>query len=178
MPGDELIPDPKLTSTRSITIDAPPDEVWQWLAQIGHGRGGLYSYDALENAIGCDIRSAESIIEELQHLEVGDLIRLGPDGYPSFRVVSLQRPRSLVMVSVDAATHEPPPTPVTNDSTTATTWSWHLRPSENNTGTRLVTRQRLSFSAAQSVLWHVVEPISFVMERRMLVGIKRRAERL
>lgn len=177
MPGDELIEAARLVSTRSITIDAPPAEVWRWLVQIGQGRGGLYSYDALENAIGCDIHSAEHITEELQHLEVGDLVRLGPDGYPAFRVHSLEPTRSLVLVGVDPATHEAPPMPVTDDATTATTWSWRLTGTGNGSRTRLVTRQRTTFPAARSVLWHVVEPISFVMERRMLLGIKQRAER-
>jgi hypothetical protein len=140
------------------------------------GRGGLYSYDALENAIGCDIRSAASIVEELQQLEVGELVRLGPEGYPAFQVVGVEPARSLVLMGVDPATHELPPTPVTSDTTAATTWSWQLKP-RGDEGTRLVTRQRLTFPRTQSVLWHVVEPINFVMERRMLVGIKRRTER-
>jgi hypothetical protein len=177
MPGDELIEVPKLVSTRSITIDAPPEEVWRWLVQIGQGRGGLYSYDALENAIGCDIHSAERIVEELQDLEVGDFVRLGPDSYPAFRVDSLEPSRSLVLVGVDPTTHEAPPMPVTDDATTAATWSWQLTRKGNGSRTRLVTRQRTTFPGAQSVLWHVVEPISFVMMRRMLLGIKQRAER-
>ncbi len=177
MPGDELIEAPKLVSTRSITIDAPPEEIWRWLVQIGQGRGGLYSYDALENAIGCDIHSAECVVEQLQDLDVGDLIHLGPDGYPAFRVQHLDPPRSFVLVGVDPATLEAPPMPVTDDATAAATWSWQLTRRCNGSRTRLVTRQRTTFPARRSVLWHIVEPISFVMERRMLLGIKQRAER-
>jgi hypothetical protein len=59
LPGDELVPDPRLGYTRAITIQAPPERVWPWLIQIGQGRGGLYSYDGLENLVGCDIHSAE-----------------------------------------------------------------------------------------------------------------------
>ena len=62
-------------------------------------------------------------------------------------------------------------------STTATTWAWELRPTDEGRSTRLLTRQRLTFPAASSILWHLLEPIDFVMERRMLLGIKRRAER-
>jgi hypothetical protein len=93
-----------------------------------------------------------------------------------FQVVGVEPARSLVLMGVDPATHELPPTPVTSDTTAATTWSWQLKP-RGDEGTRLVTRQRLTFPRTQSVLWHVVEPINFVMERRMLVGIKRRTER-
>ena len=53
MPGDELVPFPKLTSTRAVTIDAPPEQVWAWLVQIGQGRGSFYSFDALENLLKC-----------------------------------------------------------------------------------------------------------------------------
>ena len=101
MPGDALIVSPKLTHTRSITIDAPADEVWSWLAQIGQGRGGLYSYDGLENVIGCDIHSADHVVDAYQHLAPGDLVRLGPAGYPAFRVVRVDPPRALVLISAD-----------------------------------------------------------------------------
>ena len=77
MPGDELVPKPKITSTRAITINAPPHEVWPWLAQIGQSRGGFYSYDALENLARCDIHSADRIIPQLQQLHPGGLSRNG-----------------------------------------------------------------------------------------------------
>ena len=79
LPGDELLPRADRTTTRAITIAAPPHEVWPWLAQMGQGRGGLYSYDFLENLIGCDIHSADHIVEEWQHVTVGDPFRLHPD---------------------------------------------------------------------------------------------------
>ena len=87
MPGDELVPQPKIASTRAITIGAPPRDVWPWLAQIGRGRGGFYSYDALENLVRCDIHSADRIIPRLQQLPPGDLILLAPAGGPCFRGV-------------------------------------------------------------------------------------------
>ena len=133
MPGDELVPKPKITSTRAITIDAPPHDVWPWLVQIGQGRGGFYSYDALENLARCDIHSAD----------------------PKTRVAG--------------------PIPATPEEM-ASTWQWVLHPVDNGRGTRLVVRQRLSYPRRQSALWRLVEPVSFVMERRMLHGIKARAE--
>ena len=177
LPGDALIPQPKLSYTRAISIDAPPARVWRWLVQIGQGRGGLYSYDALENLVGCRIHSVEHIDPQLQHLAVGDLVRLGPDRYPAFQVAELEPARTLVLVAIDPATREPPPLPVVDASTTATTWSWELRATDEGRSTRLLTRQRLTFPSATSILWHLLEPIDFVMERRMLLGIKRRAER-
>lgn len=82
MPGDELIPSSATASTRAITIDAPPGEVWPWLAQIGQGRGGFYSFDALENLLRCAIHSADRIIPEFQRVSAGDLIRLAPGHAP------------------------------------------------------------------------------------------------
>jgi hypothetical protein len=176
MPGDDLIVAPKLTHTRSITIEAPAEEIWPWLAQIGQGRGGLYSYDSLENAVGCDLHSADHIIEDLQAIGPGDLIRLGPTGYPAFRVVRSDPPRELVLISAEGDAYEPPPTPVVNGSAPVTTWAWRLLPLGRRRS-RLVTRQRCTYPTRQSILWHVVEPIGFVMERKMLRGIRRRAER-
>ena len=83
-----------------------------------------------------------------------------------------------MLVVVDPATGEPPPLPLVDASATATTWSWELRPTHEGRSTRLMTRQRLTFPGATSMLWHLLEPIDFVMERRMLLGIKRRAERV
>ena len=67
LPGDELVPAPMLGYTRAITIQAPVEQVWPWLAQMGQGRGGLYSYDRLENLAGCKIHSVDHILPELQN---------------------------------------------------------------------------------------------------------------
>lgn len=175
MPGDELVSQPVLLSTRAVTIDAPPSAVWPWLAQIGQGRGGLYSYDALENLMGLDIHSADTLLPEDQQLTPGDLVRLGKPGSPSFWVMSLDAGRSLVLVSADPATGEPVPTPVRDG--TGATWQWVLRPIRGGTATRLVSRQRNTHPRGQRMLWRLVEPIGFVMERSMLLGIKERVER-
>ena len=94
MPGDELVPLPKMTSTRAIAINAPPEDVWAWLVQIGQGRGGFYSFDALENLLRCDIHSADRIIPQLQELHTGDLIRLAPAQAPCYRVATVAPPAS------------------------------------------------------------------------------------
>ena len=80
LPGDEIVPAPRMQSTRAVTIKAPVSGVWPWLVQLGAGRGGMYSYDWLENAAGLGIHSADRILPELQHLKVGDIVPLSPDG--------------------------------------------------------------------------------------------------
>jgi hypothetical protein len=81
LPGDELVPNPQLVSTRAITINACPEDIWPWLMQLGQQRGGLYSYELLENLARCDMRNADRIIPEFQPLKIGDEVRLGPQGY-------------------------------------------------------------------------------------------------
>jgi hypothetical protein len=175
MPGDDLVTDPALGYTRAITVVAPPDLVWPWLAQIGQGRGGLYSYDGLENLVGCDIHSADRVHPDLQRLSVGDLVRLGPVGYPCFRVHDVEPGASLVLVGADP---QPPHEAAAPGSPQGmATWQWQLRPILGGRATRLLARQRLGYPPRMSVVWHLVEPVGFVMERRMLLGIKERAER-
>ena len=175
LPGDDLVPAPVLGYTRAITIDAPVAKVWPWLAQIGQGRGGLYSYDGLENLVGCRIHSADRVLEDQQDVRPGDLIRLGPDGYPSFRVHQVHPSATLVLLSAGPDTNHR--TVVTTDDGPVVTWQWVLRSIDGGRRTRLVVRQRLSCPPSQRLMWRVVEPIGFVMERRMLRGIKQRAER-
>ena len=176
LPGDDLVPNPKIVSTRAITIDARPEAVWPWIAQIGKDRGGLYSYDTLENLAGCGIHSADAILPEHQSPEPGDLIRMGPEGYPCYRIAEIRPHRALVLIGADPRTHVVAPLPISGAGASGATWQWELRPVEGGARTRLVARQRIVYPPTQSVLWHIVEPISFVMERRMLRGIKQRAE--
>lgn len=173
LPGDDLVPVPGLGYTRATTIDAPPSAVWPWLAQIGQGRGGLYSFDGLENLVGCRIHSADAVRPDLQDLRPGDLVRLGPVGYPCFRVHLVDPPHALVLVGVDP---RPPHAAGTTDpAAPAATWQWALRPADGGRRTRLLVRQRLAFPRRQWLLWHLVEPVGFVMERQMLRGLRRRA---
>jgi hypothetical protein len=171
MPGDELIARPRLGYTRAIDIAATPTAVWPWLVQIGQGRGGLYSYDGLENLFGCRMRSADHILVDYQQLAPGDLIRLGPAGYPCFRVQEVRSPSTLVLLSVS-------PQPSRRDTVDAglASWQWQLLP-HGEAGTRLLVRQRLDHPDRFRLMWRLVEPVGFVMERRMLLGLKQRAER-
>lgn len=166
LPGDELVADPRLESTRAVDIDATPDKVWPWLVQMGHGRAGLYSYESLENLIGCDIHNADRVEPAWQSLEVGDRVSLGPDGYPSFMVRHVE-PGACIVLLAGGGRGEP-----------ANSWAFVLRP-RGRRGARLLVRSRYDYppTLGQRVIWRVVtEPAHFVMERRMLLGIKQRAE--
>ncbi len=180
LPGDDLVADPKLGYTRAITIDAPVESVWPWLVQHGQGRGGFYSYDALENLLGCGIHSVDVLLDEHQELRVGDLIRSGRDSMPCWQVVEVEPPHHLALIG--AGTPADPQVPevvadVPPRDYVASTWQWVLEPRDHGQRTRLLVRQRLTYSPNQSVLWHVVEPLNYVMEHRMLRGIQERAER-
>lgn len=175
--GDDLVPEFIMGYTRSILIDAKPEQVWPWLVQLGQGRGGMYSYDGLENLVGCNIHSANRIVPEHQNLQVGDLIRMGPHGYPCFRVAAIDPDRAMVLVGADNKTEikveyiaQP------KQAYSMATWQFMLDPIGENQ-TRLFVRQRLTYTDDMRWIWRITEPIGFVMERKMLRGIKQRAER-
>src|ERR1700719_1900264 len=95
LPGDDLIANADITATRAITIRVAADQVWPWIAQLGQGRGGFYSYDFLENLVGCDIHSSDRIVPEWQDIVVGDEVRLAPQ--LGLAVASVEQRRSLVL---------------------------------------------------------------------------------
>lgn len=179
LPGDGLVKQPKLGYTRAITIQAPPEQVWPWLIQIGQGRGGFYSYDGLENLVGCDIRSVDLILPDQQDLAVGDIVRSGRDRHICWVVMDLDPPHYLVLqgagtpadVDVPEVVDEVP-----ERGYAASTWQWLLDPVDAERHTRVVVRQRCTYSPRQWLLWRFVEPLNFVMEWKMLRGLKARAE--
>src|SRR6266508_4306834 len=107
LPGDEFIADPGRTATRAITVRASADRVWPWIAQLGQGRGGFYSYDFLENLVGCDIHSADRIVPEWQDVAVGDEVKLHPE--VGLEVAALEPGRSLVLRGAVPLGSIPPP---------------------------------------------------------------------
>ena len=163
LPGDDLLPRAQLRCTRAITIGAPPDAVWPWLVQAGCLHGGFYSNDLLDN-LGRP--SAREIVPELQHLEVGQWVPMSP-GTPTattaFKVDGFEVDRWLLWRKPDS------------------TWVWALTAPGDGT-TRLVTRVHAAYdwtkpaSALLAVL--LMEFGDFAMMRRMLHGIKGRAEGL
>lgn len=165
--GDDLIPGADLTATRAVTVDAAASAVWPWIAQLGQGRGGFYSYDSLENLVGCDIHSASRIVPEWQHVEVGDAVNLYPD--VGLRVALVDPGRALVLRGGVATARMSSPFDFT--------WSFVLLAGPDGT-TRLVVRERYEYLRPWAALLVApVEPVSFVMSRRMLHGIRARAER-
>ena len=163
LPGDELLAVPDLTSTRAISIGAPPSAVWPWLVQMGSGRGGAYTYDWIENLFGLDMHSADEIRPDLQDLAAGDELPLGRNA-PAMRVAILDAERTLAFRSADG------------------NWVWIFHLTAAGTGTRLVSRNRIAVPdaswAARLAYRLVMEPGSLIMERRMLYGIRERAERV
>ncbi|WP_418605891.1 hypothetical protein [Georgenia sp. SUBG003] len=95
LPGDDVLPSAGLSATRAVDIEAPPGSVWPWIAQLGQGRGGFYSYDVLENLAGCDIYSADKVVPEWQDVAAGDEIRLAPE--VALSVADVSPPRHLVL---------------------------------------------------------------------------------
>jgi hypothetical protein len=166
-PGDDLIANPDLTATRAITVHTSADQVWPWIAQLGQGRGGFYSYDVLENLVGCDIHSADQIVPEWQDIKVGDQVNLHPEIGLGVAVVELGR--ALVLrggVPMGAA---PPPYDFT--------WAFILQEQPEGT-TRLLVRERYAYTQQWAPL--LVEPVAvvaFMMSQRMLRGIRDRAQR-
>lgn len=152
LPGDEFVPDPAIASTRAVTIDAPVEAVWPWLAQLGQDRGGFYSYEWLENLAGCRMRNASRVHDEWQHRDVGDQILLHwAHGAP----VALFEPgRMLALQGWGAFVLEP----------------------IDDRRTRLIARSRTARGVVAAFYASLVELPHFVMERKMLLGIKSRAE--
>jgi hypothetical protein len=161
--GDEFLPEAESVATHAITIDAPKEDVWPWLAQLGQDKAGFYSYTVLENLVGCHMHNALEIHSEWQELKQGDEVRFHPD-FPPVPVVLLKKEEYLVM-GAELNGKNP------------STWTFVLR--DLGFGkTRLIVRLRGRAHrgigrAADLVL---LEPAHFVMERKMLLNIKKLAE--
>jgi uncharacterized protein YndB with AHSA1/START domain len=185
--GDSLVPDPMLTTTQAVTIDAPPERVWPWLAQMGAGRGGWYSWDRIDNG---GHPSANSIVPGFQHIAPGDLMPAIPGATDAFVVAAVEPPRDLVLTVPEPGTG------------TRVSWEFLLEPLDHG-HTRLIVRGRVSRRWVQAtqdrsaspggrifiervygVLARLPRPLLVavggfghrVMQNRQLRGIKHRAE--
>jgi hypothetical protein len=179
LPGDERVPNSFVTNNQVITINARAADIWPWVAQLGQERGGMYSYELLENLIGCKMHNADHIVPEWE-MKVGDLMRMGPPGYPVEQIVALERGHWLLMAGANPKTScvDPLPQP---GQTTYTNGSWLLYLDERTGGiTRLISRSRLAYAPrtfAFKLIWEMfTDPIAFVMTRKMLLTLKRHAE--
>lgn len=168
MPGDGEVPEPQFAVTRAVTVAAPPGAVWPWIVQIGYHRAGWYAHDLFDND---DIPSAEAILPEFQHLETGQVI-----GEEGFAVLELEPGRHLVL-----GFHYPRTEWVVKQGVWPKfghcSMCLQLRPVHDGERTRLLYRVRLSAPPlGRAVMAVFFEPADFVQSRKMLAGIKRRAE--
>jgi hypothetical protein len=162
MAGDSLLVDPIYSGTLAVSVDAPPEDIWPWLVQIGYQRGGLYSYDWLDRLFGyLDRPSATRVLPEFQHLAVGDKIPLGQG--PSWPVAVVEPRRALVLDMRNMGAFD---------------WVWQFGLyTADEKRTRLVSRSCVRPQTVWArLLTYAIEPAGFLMTRRMLLGIKERAE--
>lgn len=161
LPGDAILPEVALQTTRAITINARPSEIWPWLVQMGpKPRAGVYTYDWIERLLGIDIQNSDRILPEFQHLEAGE----------SF---ALNEKTSLVVREVAPGSHL-----VLQWMPATSTWAFCLQPAADGT-TRLLSRNRIPGGGPGFwlMMTGIMEWASLIMERKMLLGMKERAER-
>ena len=175
---DEFIPNPSGKFTHAIFINAPVNEIWPWIAQIGQGRGGFYSYEALENIAGLQIYNASEILDEFQNLQLGDRISFGAG--TEYPIIYLEPPHSMaIAVWYDRDLDKKyDPTVGHPSNFLQTTWLWHIE-SISPDQSRLYSRNRLKLPTSwkNKILAFFMEPVVFAVDRKMLLGIKKRAER-
>ena len=179
LPGDDIVKAPKSKFSHGIKIDAPIEFVWPWVVQMGKSRGGFYSYEALENLAGLEIYNAEQILEEYQNPSVGEIIPFGPDsGYP----LAIVKPNeALVIESCDDLEKKVNFNPKDGypEKYLHISWLWYveeLGPQK----TRFISRNRVDFNDSRTNRFKfsiLAEPMVFTMDRKMCLGIKKRAER-
>jgi len=159
LPGDELLEEPDVVTTRAITVDAPASAVWPWLVQMGPSpRGGAYTYDWIENLLGLGMHSVDRVLPEYQHPQAGDVLAFGAN---RMRFERVEEERVLATRSEDG------------------NWVWSFVLDERDRRTRLISRNRIRLRSLGARLGMIpMEPGSLAMEARMLRGIKQRAERL
>jgi hypothetical protein len=191
--GDDQVPTPSAVDTRSLEIDAPPSEVWPWLVQMGYGRAGWYSYDAIDMA-GV---SSRRIVPEWQSLDVGDLVPTHPGGGFEVRIVEPERAlvlyldtalvaRQAAAAQVAGTTGPAPNVQATGAFLGATqptefsaSWAFVLEPMEGSR-TRLIERFRVRFGDSDKPWTVVTLPAVgfgvFLMMRKQMLGIRDRAQ--
>lgn len=154
LPGHETGAGPTAHMTNAVRIDAPAEAVWPWIAQIGQDRGGFYSYTWLENLAGCRMRNADRVHPEWQHREIGETVLLHPA--TGLNVLRPEPGHALVLEG---------------------DWSLVVEP-DGPGRCRLLARSPAPSSLAGTAYGLLLELPHFIMQRRMLLEIKRRAERV
>jgi len=171
LPGDEIVPGANIRTTKGITIHASPKAIYPWLLQIGVDRGGMYSYDWLENLFGLNVHTTNRIVPEYQNVQVGDFWRFTPQDYvlnpgPGLYVRQLiENEAVLLCFGIEGKP----------DETCFDTWQFVLIPQANGS-TRLLLRSNMANK--QELPIKLTYFVQFIMERKMLLQIRERAEHL
>jgi len=167
LPGDELVPNPSYQSTRALTVAAPAEEVWAWLVQLGQDRGGYYSYSWLENLVFADIHNTNHILPEWQKVQPGDFISMTSRDWP-LGLVKRQTPS----IGVRVERLEPARLLLLGG------WGSFILQPLGAKETRLIVRGRSAPMPVPAIILMSLffDPLHFVMERRMMKGIRTRAE--
>ena len=157
-PGDEIVEQPSFNATRGITVNAPPENIYPWIVQMGLDRAGWYSYDLLDNLAR---KSAEEILPRFQHVQPGDLIPMSPDGKQGLFVKEFEKDHWMLW----------------GDQVGDSSWAWMILPDDSNRS-RLLTRVRMKYRwLSPAILFSmIVEFSDFPMMRKCMLGIKGRAE--
>jgi len=162
MPGDDLVSHPSFLATRAITIRGRPEDIWPWIAQMGFDRAGYYGYDLIEN-LGSKkgIRSAESLVPELQHPKPGDVMPISSVAHLIFGTIE---PERYLIWQSEAIPHDG-------------AFTWALYPIDDD-HTRLVSRIRLRYhwTSPALALDLFTEFADHVAVPRILEGVKDRVE--
>ena len=171
LPGDALVPHANMQTTKGLTIQAGPEEIYPWLLQLGVDRGGMYSYDWLENLFGLKVHTADRIIPEYQSVQAGDFWRFTPQDYllnpgPGLWVRELQPNRAVLLCF---GMEDKP------DDACMDTWQFVVEP-QTDGSTRLLLRSRMAFDHPLPI--KLTYYMQFIMERKMLLTLRDRAERL
>ena len=151
LPGDEFVPGAAVQVTRAVTVEAPFEEVWPWLAQVGQDRAGFYSYEWLKNLAGCRMRNADEIHPEWQERTVGETVKLH---WSTGLELTRFEPNRVFALG-----------------------GWYLVLSQDNGLTRLIARSRFPRGPVSLAYGLLLELPHFIMERKMLLSIKEHAER-
>lgn len=174
LPGDEVIPDAAAYTTRALTIQAPIEQVWPWLAQLGQDRGGFYSYDLLENLVGCEMPTEDRLRPDKQSWRLGDKLWMYPPskaggmGFGTLRTYLPGRALAFGTRTIGAPLTAP------EDGS----WAFVLEPASTAT-TRLLVRGRgIPSRSLLGIAFNrgIFEPVHFAMERRMMLGLRQLAE--
>jgi hypothetical protein len=169
LPGDDIVPDANLRSTKGITIQAPPAAIYPWLLQLGIDRGGMYSYDWLENLFGLNVHTTDRIVPEYQNVQVGDFWRFTPQDYilnpgPGLYVRQLVENEALLLCfGMEGQAEEP----------CIDTWQLVLVPQADGS-TRLLLRSNMAMKPELPI--KLTYFVQFLMERKMLLTLRSRAE--